>query len=133
MNFWCREGSSPVKRVRVCVSNNDNTKTLLSMLRVVVASKADLATILSSGPYMYRTSKDIRFALSVANERAALQHLLFSVKKSLALYLTTLEEDNEALQHGDLPPFSNIRNARIQVRGEKVSENDMTRSEATSR
>jgi len=49
-----------VKRVRVCISNNDNTKTLLSMLRVVAADKEDLTTITSSGPYMYRTSKDIR-------------------------------------------------------------------------
>lgn len=119
IGFWCREGSSPVKRVRVAVSNNDNTKTLLSMLRVAVASKADLHTILSSGPYMYRTAKDIRFALSVANERLALQHLYDVVKKCLAAYPTTLAEDNNALLHGDLPPFSNKRNARIQIRGEK--------------
>jgi len=105
--------------VRVCVSNNDNTKTLLSMLRVVVAGGKDLQTITTSGPYMYRTSKDIRFALSVNNERAALNHLLNVVRENLDAYPTTLEEDNEALANGSLPPFSNKRHARIQVRGEK--------------
>jgi len=89
------------------------------MLRVVVAGGKDLQTITTSGPYMYRTSKDIRFALSVNNERAALNHLLNVVRENLDAYPTTLEEDNEALANGSLPPFSNKRHARIQVRGEK--------------
>ena len=56
---------------------------------------------------------------SVRNEKAALTHLLNVAQSSLAAYPTTLDEDNEALAHGDLPPFSNKRHARIQVRGEK--------------
>lgn len=47
---------------------------------------------------MYRTVKDIRFPVSVRNERAAMQRLLALVKDSLAGYPTSLEEDRAALK-----------------------------------
>ena len=78
LQFWTRDGSSPLKRVRVCVSNNDNTKSLLSMLRVKVADETDMQTVLASGPYMYRSCKDIRFGLSINNEKGALTMLKVS-------------------------------------------------------
>ncbi len=37
-----------VKRIRVCVSNNDNTRVLLSMLRVLACNEEELHTISSS-------------------------------------------------------------------------------------
>ena len=108
------------KRIRVSVSNNENTKAMMSMLRVIVANGEELSIITCGGLYMYRTCKDVRFAISTRNERCALILLLQIVEKALSAYPTTLEEDNLALQSEDfLPQFSNARNATIQVRGEK--------------
>mmetsp|Transcript_16561 Transcript_16561/g.25875 ORF Transcript_16561/g.25875 Transcript_16561/m.25875 type:complete len:552 (-) Transcript_16561:189-1844(-) len=112
--------SSYVKRIRVSVSNNENTKAMMSMLRVIVADEDELSAITCGGLYMYRTCKDVRFAISIKNERAALQLLSHVVEKALAQYPTTLDEDNVMLSSPDLlPAFSNARHATIQVRGEK--------------
>lgn len=48
--------------------------------------------------YVYRTVKDIRFPLSVRNERAAMQKLVKLVQDSLNQYPTSLEEDRAALK-----------------------------------
>lgn len=50
--------------------------------------------------YVYRTVKDVRFPLSVRNERAAMQRLLALVKDSLDGYPTSLKEDRLALKVG---------------------------------
>ena len=111
---------SYVKRIRVSVSNNENTKAMMSMLRVIVADEDELSAITCGGLYMYRTCKDVRFAISIKNERAALQLLLYVIEKALAQYPTTLDEDNAMLSSADLlPAFGNARHATIQVRGEK--------------
>ena len=114
------ELSNLSKRIRVSISNNENTKAMMSMLRVIVASEEELSAITCGGLYMYRTCKDVRFAISTRNERCALVLLLRVVEKALSDYPTTLDEDNIVLQSKDLfPPFSNIRHATIQIRGEK--------------
>jgi len=117
--FWSRDGSPDLKRVRVCVSNNENTKSMLSMLRVIVANDEEMNSVSCSGLYMFRTAKDIRFPLSLRNERAALEHLLRIVRRTLSEYSTSLEEDIKALESDRFVLFSNIRNAIIQVKGEK--------------
>jgi histone-lysine N-methyltransferase SETD3 len=118
--FWVRDGPPSSKRIRVCVSNNDSTKSLFSMLRVLEANEEDMAAIVAAGPYMYRSCRDVRFALSSANERRALGRLQAIVTDALAQYPTTMAEDDERLaRDGLLPPFSNARHAYIQVRGEK--------------
>lgn len=55
---------------------------------------------LDGARYVYRTVKDIRFPLSVRNERAAMQRLLALVKETISGYPTTLEEDKEQLKVG---------------------------------
>jgi len=147
MDFWCRDNPTSAtlpaeavsitssgeidfskiferracqKRIRVSVSNNENTRAMMSMLRVIVANEDELSTITCGGLYMYRTCKDVRFAISLRNEKAALMLLLNLVEDALSKYPTTLEEDNIALlSRENLPPFSNKRNSTIQVRGEK--------------
>ena len=125
LELWTRDGSSMSKRVRVCVSNNDNTKSMMSLLRVKVAGKEELKAIMGGGPYMYRSAKDIRFGLGVNNETLALSELSRMTKKMMAEYPTTLEEDVKALAEGEygekggLRKYSNERHARIQVKGEK--------------
>ena len=73
--FWTRDSSPITKRVRVCVSNNDNTKSLLSMLRVAASNGAELQAITQAGPYMYRSVKDVRFSIGVDNEIRAMELL----------------------------------------------------------
>ncbi|GMI41712.1 hypothetical protein TrCOL_g4538 [Triparma columacea] len=125
LELWTRDGSSMSKRVRVCVSNNDNTKSMMSLLRVKVAGKEELKAIMGGGPYMYRSAKDIRFGLGVNNETLALEELSRMTKKMMMEYPTTLEEDVKALAEGEygekggLRKYSNERHARIQVKGEK--------------
>jgi len=117
--FWSRDGSPDIKRVRVCVSNNENTKSMLSMLRVIVANEDEMSSVSCSGLYMFRTAKDIRFPLSLRNERAALEHLLQIVRCAMSEYTTSLKEDIRTLESNQFPMFSNERNAIVQVKGEK--------------
>mmetsp|Transcript_62639 Transcript_62639/g.75375 ORF Transcript_62639/g.75375 Transcript_62639/m.75375 type:complete len:633 (-) Transcript_62639:577-2475(-) len=160
LEFWCREDGPLVRRIRVCVSNNENTKVLMSFLRVVVATEEELNAICKTGGSssnrnttatssfltaaenstsiatttslfcgilnVYRTCRDVRFPISLRNERAALEHLLCLVRQACSMYPTTLDEDNKALSAVDektkeflVPLFSNTRHALIQVRGEK--------------
>lgn len=139
LEFWCREDSPYVKRIRVSVSNNENTKMLFSMLRVVVANEqefdlispttsanpiirgnASLSPNSSAGCMLYRTCRDIRFPLSLRNEKAALNYFQSIVREALSRYPTTLAQDRLRLSELDiLPAFSNARHAVIQVHGEK--------------
>ena len=118
--FWVRDGPPRTKRIRVCVSNNDSTKSLFSMLRVLVSNESDMAAIVAAGPYMYRSCRDVRFALGLENERRALTKLGEICEELLAAYPRTIEEDEVALKSDkELTPFSNKRHAYIQVKGEK--------------
>lgn len=133
-----------IKRIRVCVSNNENTRILFSMLRVIVADEPELRVIMSSASALiatstnlsravlglsgsmtstsafYRTCRDIRCPLSLRNERAAMQHLLEVTARALRMYPTTLSQDIvDLLDERLFPRFSNKRHAKIQISGEK--------------
>jgi len=137
------------KRVRVCVANNENTKVLFSMLRVLECDQDELREISShqalsftedgcpgyvaralrglsgSNPAIahhtfYRTSRDIRHPISLRNEQAAMRHLLRIVEGVIDLYNCSLTQDVKDLgDEGTYQQFSNRRHAKIQVRGEK--------------
>lgn len=137
------------KRIRVCVANNENTKVLFSMLRVLECDENELRSIAShqalsfsddgcpgyvaralrglsgSNPAIsqhtfYRTCRDIRHPISLRNEQAAMRHLLRTVVGVIELYNCTLAQDVADLaDERTYPQFSNIRHAKIQVRGEK--------------
>jgi histone-lysine N-methyltransferase SETD3 len=146
-----------IKRVRVCVSNNENTRILFSMLRVIVADEAQLRAITTApgthtafvsgtalsrhvlgltsssvggtsinssssagGAALYRTCRDVRCPISFSNERAAMRHLQEVTAQALQGYPTSYEQDVQDLEdEAAFPRFSNIRHAKIQVRGEK--------------
>ncbi|CAM9934220.1 unnamed protein product, partial [Phaeothamnion confervicola] len=120
--FWQLDDAPALRRVRVSVCDCDNEapRTVLSLLRVVVANDADMAAIEAGSKHVYRSAKDIRFPIAVRNEAAAMAALRVMAQAALARYPTTMEEDAHALKTGDLPPFSNRRHALIQVYGEKV-------------
>jgi len=139
LDFWSRGESvhDPAKRVRVCVSNNENTRLLFSLLRTLACNEEELLAVSNSmdgaavsralfgmgdrnTSTFYRSCRDIRHPLSLRNERAAMQLLLGLVDESLSKYPTALAQDVADLQDEvSYPPFSNKRHAKIQVRGEK--------------
>eukprot|EP00537_Pseudo-nitzschia_pungens_P013595 CAMPEP_0172395594 /NCGR_PEP_ID=MMETSP1061-20121228/20536_1 /TAXON_ID=37318 /ORGANISM="Pseudo-nitzschia pungens, Strain cf. pungens" /LENGTH=613 /DNA_ID=CAMNT_0013127225 /DNA_START=322 /DNA_END=2163 /DNA_ORIENTATION=+ len=131
-----RSTASHAKRVRVCVSNNENTRLLFSLLRAMSCSTEELRAITSpvasdmrslfmsehrsSLTGYYRSCRDIRHPLSLRNERLSMVTLLQVISLALAQYPTSLAVDKaELLDERRYPPFSNQRHAKIQVRGEK--------------
>ena len=151
LDFWMRgeislAGSSSMlttqhhnahaKRVRVCVSNNENTRLLFSLLRTINCSADEFRAITSpvasdmrslfvaehrsSLTSYYRSCRDIRHPLSLRNERISMMNLLQIISVALAKYPTSLAVDKaDLLDERRYPPFSNQRHAKIQVRGEK--------------
>lgn len=140
LEFWMRGevnlSKSNGKRVRICASNNENTRLLFSLLRAMNCNAEELRAInapvandmrslfvpehRSSLASYYRSCRDIRHPLSLTNERASMHNLLQIISSTLALYPTTLSQDmSDLMDESALPPFSNKRHAKIQVRGEK--------------
>jgi Rubisco LSMT substrate-binding len=135
------EGVAPVKCIRVCVSNNENTRLLFSLLRTLACDEDELRAITSSindgavsralfgitdqrtmavNPAFYRSCRDIRHPISLRNEKAAMIHLLEIVSHLLGQYPTNIAQDMEDLNDEvAFPRFTNRRHAKIQVRGEK--------------
>ena len=118
--YWRRDGSLPAKRVRICVADNDNTRIMLAMLRVIEADQVDLdALVRITGSSTYRSIRDAQIAISIRNEIKAMTLLYALCVEYLSKYKSTYEDDCEAIASGRLPPFSNKIHACIQVRGEK--------------
>ena len=150
---------APIKRVRVCASNNENTRSLFSMLRVLACDSEELDLIVGvagrhsalpsfSGSYnsggsvtaaqrlfglppsavgppgdltsLPRSCRDVRYPICLRNERRAMELLLEVTRRGLSGYPTSLAQDiSDLADEVALPRYSNARNARIQVRGEK--------------
>jgi histone-lysine N-methyltransferase SETD3 len=140
IDFWMRGevnlAKSNTKRVRVCVSNNENTRLLFSLLRAMNCNADELRAIAtpvtsdmrslfvpehrSSVASYYRSCRDIRHPLSLRNERVVMLNLLQLISFALSKYPTPLGQDKtELLDERAYPPYSNKRHAKIQVRGEK--------------
>jgi histone-lysine N-methyltransferase SETD3 len=151
LDFWMRGeislASSPslsdskphnahVKRIRVCVSNNENTRLLFSLLRTINCTAEEFRAIASpvqndmrsvfvaehrsSLTGYYRSCRDIRHPLSLRNERISMMNLLQIITVALGKYPTSWAIDKaDLLDHRRFPPFSNQRHAKIQVCGEK--------------
>jgi len=128
-----------VKRVRVCVSNNENTRLLFSLLRALACNEEELHAVSTpvsnegvsralfglpeirpmTGSY-HRSCRDIRHPISLRNERAAMRHLLEVIGRHLSQYPTSLSQDiTDLMDDAAFSRFSNKRHAKIQVRGEK--------------
>lgn len=140
LDFWMRGEINPTKsntkRVRVCVSNNENTRLLFSLLRAMNCSAEELRAITTpvsndmrslfvpdhrnTLASYYRSCRDIRHPLSLRNERASMMNLLKIISAALSHYPASLNQDkSDLLDEGSFPRFSNKRHAKIQVRGEK--------------
>lgn len=120
ISFYRRDLAIPYRRVRVCVSDNDNTKIMLAILRIIVADKEDFDMLVScSGSSIYRSIRDAQIAISLTNEYRAMTLLKSICDSYLSKYPCTYDEDCARLRENKLAPFSNERHAVIQVKGEK--------------
>jgi len=117
--FWKADGGPMVKRIRVAVSDNENTRVAYSFLRVMVATPEEFDLMEGNSRFIYRTAKDIRFPFGLRNEKAALEVFAGICEEYLSKYPATYEDDKALLESGSLKPFSNQRHAVIQVMGEK--------------
>eukprot|EP01032_Pedospumella_encystans_P015705 gene15706-17948_t len=118
--FYRRDLSTPYRRIRVCVSDNENTRLLLAFLRVVEADRDDFDILVStSGNSLYRSLRDAQQAISIRNETRVMAALLHTLQVLLGAYPTSLEQDTRRLESDEFAPFSNQRHAVIQIRGEK--------------
>jgi histone-lysine N-methyltransferase SETD3 len=136
--FWIRgeqQLEETTKRIRVCVSNNENTRLLFSFLRTLACNNDELRSLAlpvmhsygsdrlfgsTVAPTYHRSCRDIRHPISLRNERAAMKLLLDVVQHHLYRYPTTLAQDELDLKNeAEYTKFSNRRHAKIQVRGEK--------------
>lgn len=136
-NYWRGDGSLPGRRVRVSVCENENSRILLSLLRIIEADMEDFERLTlaggnstmgvgpggRSGSRSYRSIQDALVPISVRNEMRAMKHLKKMCDDCLAAYPNTYEQDCVRLADNSSPPsltpFSNERHALIQVRGEK--------------
>lgn len=114
-----KEPCFPSRRLRLCVSDNESTRLMLAMLRIIVADGKDMDQIFSSSG-SYKAIRDAQIAVNIVNESKALELLKFLCEKLLNAYPTTLLEDERKLRSNDIAPFSNKRHALIQVKGEKI-------------
>ncbi len=106
--------------MRICVSDNENTKLLLALLRVIEADRDDLELLMATaGSSMYRSIRDAQVAVSLRNELRAMSLLLSTCEDYLSRYPTSYESDCDRLLYGNVAPFSNERHALIQIKGEK--------------
>lgn len=121
LSMWRSDGSGYMRRVRVNLSECENTRLFFSLLRILVADAADIDGILQTqgthAPFRFRGTYPQM--LNSRNEAEALQLLTTVCDEYLARYKTSLEEDRLTLASGALPMYSNRRNAVLHVRGEK--------------
>mmetsp|Transcript_33278 Transcript_33278/g.33896 ORF Transcript_33278/g.33896 Transcript_33278/m.33896 type:complete len:390 (-) Transcript_33278:96-1265(-) len=117
--FWSRDGSLPVRRIRVSVIDNDSFKSTLAILRIIMADQEDFEQIVSSYGGPYRSVRDLQVPLNLRNEIRGMQHFASICDDYLSRYPTSLDQDLERLASPALMPFSNEKHAIIQIKGEK--------------
>lgn len=125
--FYRRDAMFPSRRIRVCMTDNDNGRVMFALLRIIVADLDEFSflTSSSSSPSVYRSIRDAQIPLGLRNEQRAMHALESLCTSALAAYPCSLEEDSRNLSETDtnspnfLAPFSNHRHAVLQVKGEK--------------
>jgi hypothetical protein len=119
-NRWLRDGYLPSRRVRISIGDVDASKLLMAMLRIISVDRDDFLFIRVHFPGTYTSIRELHFPLNIKNELRSLELLRDICADYLGRYKRTLDEDIALLAGSELPPFSNRRNACIQVKGEKV-------------
>lgn len=123
--LWQRECSSLSRKLRVSAGDNEMSRLMFALVRVIVADDADYIRLISNrsgGSGGYRSVRNAFLPVSIRNEILTLQHLKSICITMIYKYPTTLEQDRINLREENIvnyPLYSNKRNALIQVKGEK--------------
>lgn len=124
--YWRREGSFPSRRIRICIGENENSRVMFQILRIIEADvdEFEMLTHTTGGTSSSSNSlRDAAMPLNVNNETRAMENLKSLVEDYISRYPTSYEEDVQRLAIKDGPrvlhQFSNERHAVVQVRGEK--------------
>lgn len=115
------DGIFPNKRIRVCVGDNENSRSLFAMLRLIEANQSEWEQLANDSTTNMRfpSMRSTSFALNINNETKILQHLKKLIESYLSEYPSSYDDDNLKLASNAVQPFSNERHALIQVKGEK--------------
>lgn len=123
--------------------DGDSSKLLMCLLRIIALDEVDFYFIQAQFSGSFRSIRELNLPINVKNEKKALIALGEICDDYLSRFPTSLEEDDAILKNGiviyffsswhvveakscchyiegNVPAFSNRRNALIQVRGEKV-------------
>jgi histone-lysine N-methyltransferase SETD3 len=96
-SFWRRDGSLPARRVRVSVGENDNSRIMFCLLRIIEADNDDFRRLTmpvssssnggpETGSSSYRSIRDARMPVSLRNETRAMRHLRSICEECLGAY-----------------------------------------------
>ncbi len=119
--MYFRDGIFPAKRIRVCIGENENSRLMFGMLRVITCNREEFDTLLTMASLSHLHSiREAMIPICITNEIKAMNLLIELCKEYLKSYPTSFDEDDERLSTNDPKPFSNERNALIQIRGEKL-------------
>jgi len=123
ISLWRRDSSLPSRRLRVSVCDNENSRILFALLRIIASDQDDLNYYLSTSSSThnsmtsYRSIRELYTPISLKNEIKTLKLLDSLCNDYLSKYKNSYEIDCDKLNC--LPMFSNERHAVIQVKGEK--------------
>ena len=140
--WWIKESHVQTRRIRLSMTDDERFKAVMSSLRIIVANANEFHSIVplslanaSAGIHYHRNpNREAMYPLSTANELKSLYLFRSIVDDLISRYPTTYTEDLEMLnsknveidpvtgQEQSVPsiqPFSNRRNALIQIAGEK--------------
>jgi histone-lysine N-methyltransferase SETD3 len=122
MTFWRRDSASSARRLRIAVCDNENSRNMMALLRVIESDRNEFEKLISSGESNsgYRSIRNAHVPVSTRLEFKVLIKLNELISQYLAAYPTTYDDDCKRLESPDGPVlFSNERHALIQVKGEK--------------
>lgn len=103
----------------MCAADNECSRVLFSMLRLIEADKEDVAALSVSQGSRFRSMRDSMIPINSKNEMKAMQLLKRTTEDYLSRYPTKYEDDVRRLSSSELSQFSNERHAVIQIAGEK--------------
>jgi hypothetical protein len=92
MGMWARDLGPSLRRIRLSVADNENFRTAFGLLRVSVATQADLDEYVErqGGASMFRSIRDLVNPMSIANEERMLLKLADMCRDYLSRYFSIM-------------------------------------------
>lgn len=98
---WQRDGYLPARRIRISVGDNDSSKLLMCLLRIITLDEDDFHYIEHHFSGGFKSIRELNLPINIKNEVRSLQLLHDICEDYLSRYPTTLSEDIELLSAGE--------------------------------